>query len=256
MSPTKSGAFYSPSTTIGQFALSSRDTFQQKISIWKFVDKGISLCVRVTPCKEHVWTFLYSGCTQHAIQNSSVNWWSDSEATCTSLYLWCHRIIHEGGSATRCHRTIREGSSTTRCHWTIPEGSSATMCHWTIPEGVVVLQSATEQSMRAVHKKAIHSLPSTNTRCRFVLLSVFVGLNIEHWLYTRHSKKQLQDLVKIVIMHPGPLQELVVRHMLELLHQQCVALCQKKQMSSVLRALQPQDYLIKLSFGQLVECMG
>ena len=55
-----------------------------------------------------------------------------------------------------------------------------------------------------------------------------------------------------VIMHPGPLQELVARHMLELLQQQCVALCWKKQMSSVLRVLQPQD-LIKFSFGQLVD---
>lgn len=33
MSPTKSGAFYSPSTSMGQFTLSSRDTFQQKVSI-------------------------------------------------------------------------------------------------------------------------------------------------------------------------------------------------------------------------------
>ena len=53
-------------------------------------------------------------------------------------------------------------------------------------------------------------------------------------------------------MHPGPLQELVVRRMLELLHQQCVALCQKKQMSSILRALQPQE-LITFTFSQLVD---
>ena len=33
MSPTKSGASYSPFTSMGQFTLSSQDTFQQKVSI-------------------------------------------------------------------------------------------------------------------------------------------------------------------------------------------------------------------------------
>ena len=53
-------------------------------------------------------------------------------------------------------------------------------------------------------------------------------------------------------MDPGPMQDLVVKCLLELLHQQCVALCQKKEMSSVLRALQPQE-LISFSFHQLVD---
>ena len=44
MSSTKSGASYSPFTSMGQFTLSSQDTFQQKVSIYmKFIDKYISL---------------------------------------------------------------------------------------------------------------------------------------------------------------------------------------------------------------------
>ena len=104
-SPTKSGASYSPFTSMGQFTLSSQDTFQQKVSIYMKIYIYFTgyVCVRVAPCKEPVWTFLYSGYTQHAIQNSSANWWSDSEATCTSPYLQCHRTIQEGGRATRCY---------------------------------------------------------------------------------------------------------------------------------------------------------
>ena len=51
---------------------------------------------------------------------------------------------------------------------------------------------------------------------------------------------------------PGPTQDLIVRCLLELLHQECVALCQKKQMSSVLRGLQPQD-LVSFSFSHIID---
>ena len=61
-----------------------------------------------------------------------------------------------------------------------------------------------------------------------------------------------KEAITKVIMHPGPMQDLVVKCLLELLHQQCVALCQKKEMSSVLCALQPQE-LISFSFHQLVD---
>jgi len=53
-------------------------------------------------------------------------------------------------------------------------------------------------------------------------------------------------------MCPGPTQDLIVRCLLELLHQQCIALCQKKQISSVLRGLQPQE-LVSFSFGRIID---
>lgn len=54
------------------------------------------------------------------------------------------------------------------------------------------------------------------------------------------------------ILCPGPMRDVVVRRLLQHLHQECVALCRKKLVSSVLRGLQPHE-LVSFSFSQLIE---
>ena len=53
-------------------------------------------------------------------------------------------------------------------------------------------------------------------------------------------------------MCPGPMQDMVVRRLLEVLHQQCGALCQKKPVSSILRGLKPHE-LVSFSFSRHID---
>ena len=52
-------------------------------------------------------------------------------------------------------------------------------------------------------------------------------------------------------MCPGTMRDLLVKRILQYLHQQCLALCRKKPVPSVLRGIQPQELVS--SFRQLVD---